>query len=128
MLLSSIQPENAVKIVKMCEPQIVLGKDKAFKCDYVFDVGTDQQEIYSVCVKNHVEGLACNVVTVGHSCHIFPTQLFQWFECNSAGSWTGNAATIACVVHVLYVQHMVGVARPTLLNFIMASSIDWWQF
>ena len=33
-----------------------------------------------------------------------PTQLFQWLQCNSAGLWTGNAASIACVVHVLYVS------------------------
>ena len=39
-----------------------------------------------------------------HFCHIIPTQLFQWLQCNSAGLWTGNAATIACIVHVLHVS------------------------
>ena len=62
---SSIRPQNASEQVEMCrvctfvtpgEPQIILGKDKAFTYDHVFDVGTEQQEIYGDCVENLVEG------------------------------------------------------------------------
>ena len=40
------------------EPQVVLGKDKAFTFDHVFDLGTEQQEIYGSCVEKLVEGYA----------------------------------------------------------------------
>ena len=65
VLLSSIRPQNASEQVEMCrvctfvtpgEPQIVLGKDKAFTYDHVFDVGCEQQEIYCDCVESLVEG------------------------------------------------------------------------
>ena len=38
------------------EPQILLGKDKAFTYHYVYDVGTKQNEIYNGCIKTLVEG------------------------------------------------------------------------
>ena len=38
------------------EPQVVLGKDKAFTYDYVFDVGSEQHDIYSTCVEDLIEG------------------------------------------------------------------------
>lgn len=38
------------------EPQIVLGTDKAFTYDYVFDVCSTQAEIYQQCVKRLVDG------------------------------------------------------------------------
>ena len=38
------------------EPQVILGKDKAFTYDYVYDVGTEQLELYSSCVESLVEG------------------------------------------------------------------------
>ena len=38
------------------EPQIVLGKDKAFTYDYVYDVGTEQNDIYNGCIETLVEG------------------------------------------------------------------------
>lgn len=38
------------------EPQIVLGTDKAFTYDYVFDVESSQTEIYTNCVERLVNG------------------------------------------------------------------------
>ncbi|KAG2467900.1 KI21B protein, partial [Polypterus senegalus] len=38
------------------EPQVLLGKDKAFTYDFVFDMDAYQQEIYSACVHKLVEG------------------------------------------------------------------------
>ncbi|XP_043779312.1 kinesin-like protein KIF21B isoform X2 [Cervus elaphus] len=38
------------------EPQVLLGKDKAFTYDFVFDLDTWQEKIYSTCVSKLVEG------------------------------------------------------------------------
>lgn len=38
------------------EPQIILGTDKAFTFDYVFDIESLQAEIYSSCVERLVDG------------------------------------------------------------------------
>ncbi|KAB0377464.1 hypothetical protein FD755_011908, partial [Muntiacus reevesi] len=38
------------------EPQVLLGKDKAFTYDFVFDLDTWQEQIYSTCVSRLVEG------------------------------------------------------------------------
>ncbi|CAE1242663.1 KIF4_21_27 [Acanthosepion pharaonis] len=60
-----IRPQNGREKVDMCqictevipeEPQVVLGKDKAFTFDHVFDRDTLQDTIYNSCVKMLVEG------------------------------------------------------------------------
>lgn len=38
------------------EPQVVLGKDKSFTYDYVFDMDTQQESIYSHCTEKLIEG------------------------------------------------------------------------
>ncbi|KAM9321575.1 kinesin-like protein KIF21B [Gastrophryne carolinensis] len=38
------------------EPQVLLGKDKAFTYDYVFDTDTEQVKVYDTCVRGLVEG------------------------------------------------------------------------
>ncbi|XP_068125552.1 kinesin-like protein KIF21B isoform X4 [Hyperolius riggenbachi] len=38
------------------EPQVLLGKDKAFTYDYVFDTDTEQVRVYDTCVHGLVEG------------------------------------------------------------------------
>uniref|UniRef100_A0A3P8NUR3 Kinesin motor domain-containing protein n=1 Tax=Astatotilapia calliptera TaxID=8154 RepID=A0A3P8NUR3_ASTCA len=38
------------------EPQVVLGKDKAFTYDYVFDMDTQQETIYTHCTERLIEG------------------------------------------------------------------------
>lgn len=38
------------------EPQIVLGTDKAFTYDFVFDTESMQSDVYEKCVENLVEG------------------------------------------------------------------------
>lgn len=60
-----IRPQIPREIIDMCrictqvtpnEPQIVLGADKAFTYDYVFDVNSAQTEIYAHCVEKLVKG------------------------------------------------------------------------
>lgn len=38
------------------EPQVVLGKDKAFTYDHVFDMDTQQETIYNHCTEKLIEG------------------------------------------------------------------------
>ncbi|XP_044530853.1 kinesin-like protein KIF21B [Gracilinanus agilis] len=38
------------------EPQVLLGKDKAFTYDFVFDLDTWQEQIYTACVGKLIEG------------------------------------------------------------------------
>jgi len=38
------------------EPQVVIGQDKAFTFDYVFDIDTGQQQIYSTCASKLIDG------------------------------------------------------------------------
>jgi len=38
------------------EPQIVIGKDKAFTFDYVFDLNAGQEQMYNTCAKELIEG------------------------------------------------------------------------
>uniref|UniRef100_A0A7M4F427 Kinesin-like protein KIF21A n=1 Tax=Crocodylus porosus TaxID=8502 RepID=A0A7M4F427_CROPO len=38
------------------EPQVFLGKDKAFTFDYVFDIESRQQEIYVQCIEQLIDG------------------------------------------------------------------------
>lgn len=38
------------------EPQVLLGKDKAFTYDFVFDIESQQQMIYSSCVRKLIDG------------------------------------------------------------------------
>ncbi|XP_056595316.1 kinesin-like protein KIF21A isoform X3 [Triplophysa dalaica] len=42
--------------VTPCEPQLVLGKDKAFTFDYVFDMDSTQEAIYANCTEKLIEG------------------------------------------------------------------------
>ena len=38
------------------EPQVILGADKAFTYDYVFDMDSGQVHIYNTCVRHLIEG------------------------------------------------------------------------
>uniref|UniRef100_A0A2K6EAR9 Kinesin family member 21A n=1 Tax=Macaca nemestrina TaxID=9545 RepID=A0A2K6EAR9_MACNE len=38
------------------EPQVFLGKDKAFTFDYVFDIDSQQEQIYIQCIEKLIEG------------------------------------------------------------------------
>lgn len=59
-----IRPQipHEVNICRICttvtpgEPQVLLGKDKAFTFDHVFDMHTVQESVYETCVKDLVEG------------------------------------------------------------------------
>lgn len=60
-----IRPQNTRELIDMCRvctfctpdtPQIVLGKDKAFTYDFVFDTNTTQEHLYTACVENLVIG------------------------------------------------------------------------
>lgn len=59
-----IRPQTPREIIDMChvctsvtagEPQVVLGSDKAFTYDYVFDTGETQEAVYDTCVASLVD-------------------------------------------------------------------------
>ncbi|XP_072526461.1 kinesin-like protein KIF21A isoform X2 [Salminus brasiliensis] len=60
-----IRPQLAREKIEGChictfvtpgEPQVILGKDKAFTFDYVFDMESQQDNIYSNCTEKLIEG------------------------------------------------------------------------
>uniref|UniRef100_A0A8C1LF33 Kinesin family member 21B n=1 Tax=Cyprinus carpio TaxID=7962 RepID=A0A8C1LF33_CYPCA len=60
-----IRPQMAKEKIEGChictsltpgEPQVLLGKDKAFTYDFVFDLDAQQHQIYSACVHKLIEG------------------------------------------------------------------------
>ncbi|XP_069833322.1 kinesin-like protein KIF21A isoform X6 [Dendropsophus ebraccatus] len=60
-----IRPQLAKEKIEGChictsvtpgEPQVFLGKDKAFTFDYVFDIDSRQDEIYMQCTEKLIEG------------------------------------------------------------------------
>ena len=60
-----MRPQLAKERIDMCqvctnvtrdEPQIFLGKDKAFTFDVVFDMETAQEDIYDKTAKSLIEG------------------------------------------------------------------------
>ncbi|XP_061640693.1 kinesin-like protein KIF21B isoform X2 [Phyllopteryx taeniolatus] len=60
-----IRPQMAKEKIEGChvctlvthgEPQVLLGKDKAFTYDFVFDIDSEQQSIYQACVHKLIEG------------------------------------------------------------------------
>ncbi|XP_041442385.1 kinesin-like protein KIF21A isoform X3 [Xenopus laevis] len=60
-----IRPQLAKEKIEGChictsvtpgEPQVVLGKDKAFTFDYVFDIDSRQEELYMDCTEKLIEG------------------------------------------------------------------------
>ncbi|XP_078091517.1 kinesin-like protein KIF21A isoform X2 [Mustelus asterias] len=60
-----IRPQLAKEKIEGChictsvipgEPQVVLGKDKAFTFDFVYDMDTQQEEIYLKCVEKLIDG------------------------------------------------------------------------
>uniref|UniRef100_A0A8C9XXD9 Kinesin family member 21A n=1 Tax=Sander lucioperca TaxID=283035 RepID=A0A8C9XXD9_SANLU len=62
---TAIRPQLAKEKIEGChictyvlpgEPQLVLGKDKAFTYDHVFDMDTQQESIYTHCTESLIEG------------------------------------------------------------------------
>ncbi|XP_069485318.1 kinesin-like protein KIF21A isoform X4 [Ambystoma mexicanum] len=60
-----IRPQLAKEKIEGChictfvtrgEPQVVLGKDKAFTFDHVFDIDSQQEEIFQQCTEKLIEG------------------------------------------------------------------------
>uniref|UniRef100_A0A803XZ62 Kinesin motor domain-containing protein n=1 Tax=Meleagris gallopavo TaxID=9103 RepID=A0A803XZ62_MELGA len=63
--ISQIRPQLAKEKIEGChictsvtpgEPQVFLGKDKAFTFDYVFNIDSQQEEIYIQCIEKLIEG------------------------------------------------------------------------
>ena len=64
-VFSRIRPQLPHEKLDMCqvctqvtpgEPQVILGKDKAFTYDYVFDLESTQDSIYDGCSRALIEG------------------------------------------------------------------------
>uniref|UniRef100_A0A8D0HR88 Kinesin-like protein KIF21A n=1 Tax=Sphenodon punctatus TaxID=8508 RepID=A0A8D0HR88_SPHPU len=65
VFVSRIRPQLAKEKIEGChictsvtpgEPQVFLGKDKAFTFDYVFNIDSQQEDIYVQCVEKLIEG------------------------------------------------------------------------
>uniref|UniRef100_A0A452RRQ8 Kinesin family member 21A n=1 Tax=Ursus americanus TaxID=9643 RepID=A0A452RRQ8_URSAM len=65
MIPVEIRPQLAKEKIEGChictsvtpgEPQVFLGKDKAFTFDYVFDIESQQEQIYTQCIEKLIEG------------------------------------------------------------------------
>lgn len=56
MVKEKIEGCHMCTLVTPGEPQVLLGKDKAFTYDFVFDIDSAQQEIYAACVHKLIEG------------------------------------------------------------------------
>ncbi|MGH0184761.1 UNVERIFIED_CONTAM: hypothetical protein FKN15_016047 [Acipenser sinensis] len=56
MAKEKIEGCHICTLVTPGEPQVLLGKDKAFTYDFVFDRDSQQHEIYSACVEKLIEG------------------------------------------------------------------------
>lgn len=71
-------PREVIDMCRMCttvtpgEPQVILGQDKSFTFDYVFDTGGQQEEVYSACVESLVmgslDGYNATVLAYGQVC------------------------------------------------------------
>lgn len=56
MAKEKIEGCHVCTLVAPGEPQVLLGKDKAFTYDFVFDMDSEQQNIYQACVYKLIEG------------------------------------------------------------------------
>uniref|UniRef100_A0A671UIB7 Kinesin family member 21A n=1 Tax=Sparus aurata TaxID=8175 RepID=A0A671UIB7_SPAAU len=65
LIFCRIRPQLAREKIEGChictyvmpgEPQVILGKDKAFTYDYMFDMDSQQDAIYTTCTEKLIEG------------------------------------------------------------------------
>lgn len=65
LICCRIRPQLAREKIEGChictyvmpgEPQVILGKDKAFTYDYLFDMDSQQDAIYTSCTEKLIEG------------------------------------------------------------------------
>jgi len=68
-----IRPQQASERIEMCQictsvppcgTQIVIGKDKSFTFDYVYDCDSQQDHIYNSCASDLIDGLDYFVMKV----------------------------------------------------------------
>ena len=71
LCMRRIRPQLARERIDMCrvctsvtpgEPQVVIGQDKAFTFDYVFDMNTGQQQVYNSCASRLIDGFVLSVL------------------------------------------------------------------
>ena len=64
-MIFRVRPQSAAEKIDMCRvctmvmddtPQIILGKDKAFTYDFVFDTDSQQDQIFGDVAKDLIEG------------------------------------------------------------------------
>lgn len=88
-----IRPQLAREKIEGChictyvmpgEPQVILGKDKAFTYDFVFDMDSQQETIYGTCTEKLIEGCF-----EGYNATVFAygqASLCPWCQnCSTAG-------------------------------------------
>jgi len=65
------------------EPQVVIGQDKAFTFDYLFDMNTGQQQVYSTCASKLIDGLVLSILTVIRFffvCNVYEKIILHFFS------------------------------------------------
>uniref|UniRef100_A0A663LLB7 Kinesin motor domain-containing protein n=1 Tax=Athene cunicularia TaxID=194338 RepID=A0A663LLB7_ATHCN len=86
-----IRPQLAKEKIEGChictsvtpgEPQVFLGKDKAFTFDYVFNIDSQQEEIYIQCIEKLIEGCfeGYNATVFAYGQLIYRDRLCFWKE------------------------------------------------
>lgn len=108
---SRIRPQLAKEKIEGChictfvmpgEPQVVLGKDKSFTYDYVFDMDTQQETIYSHCTEKLIEGCF-----EGYNATIFAYGQVSYWAHKYAKEHTNKAAQkFTVVLNVLTISRL----------------------
>lgn len=104
-VLCRIRPQLAREKIEGChictyvmpgEPQVMLGKDKAFTYDYMFDMDSQQDAIYSTCIEKLIEGcfegynatvFAYGQASLCPRCHSWRCFIARWLWGSSLCGW-----------------------------------------
>lgn len=109
LLSPRIRPQLAKEKIEGChictfvmpgEPQVVLGKDKAFTYDHVFDIDTQQEDVYQHCTQRLIEGCF-----EGYNATIFAYGQVGPEAAYSPGRRRGGGVITACDIKLIIAQN-----------------------
>ncbi|KAK1887307.1 Kinesin-like protein KIF21A [Dissostichus eleginoides] len=96
-----IRPQLAREKIEGChictyvmpgEPQVILGKDRSFTYDYMFDMDSQQETIYSDCTEQLIEGCL-----EGYNATVFAYGQVSLCLCDTAAGCRGMGLMHVCV-------------------------------
>ncbi|UYV60220.1 KIF21B [Cordylochernes scorpioides] len=131
---NEIRPQLAREVSELCQvctsvaadqPQVWLGKDKAFTFDHVFDCQTSQELIYQTCVQHLVEGLFAYCLNTeelsfsGHpaSGHLSTKDSFHLQNYHFYSSATLRGEKRNFLTHILWVYRCFSGFNATVLAY-----------